>query len=219
MHAETDQDLLLYMAAGDEAEQRAALEEFYKRHIDYIYRRVLRIGNLHRLTGDDIDGLSVDILIKIYLKAGTFTTPDHLTTDDMPYYIKAWIGRIAQNHINDMFRSSPIDLSCSPLHDVGEDQETIGPEGGGSTEIDGDSPLLGLLKEALATLPPDDQAIIRWYISNQDAANPGTRGRQGDTKEIADAFGTTPAAIRQRVSRSKRKIHEYMESADRQRSA
>jgi len=108
--------------------------------------------------------------------------------------LEGWLMRMVTNACNRMRRGRKNDPA---LH------SELGDEVGGDTSLPSDSAQQSQLAEALSaaleTLPPDDRAIVLLSEVN------GWRG-----PEIAEAMGISPAAVRTRLSRSRRRLRDQL---------
>ncbi len=93
---ETDGDLLLFMSwnADDPDAASAALGEFYRRHMKYLYDRCARAY------ADDIGDAGVEDLVqetfwRAFEKASTYVPQRANNADHARHALRAWLGQIA----------------------------------------------------------------------------------------------------------------------------
>ena len=103
---ESDEDLLVYMtlARDDPAVAAAAWEEFYRRHVEYLYGIAVRA--YAKLLGGEAGVCDVvaDTFKRAYEHADTFTTGGITDAERMRLRTRAWLGRIAERLVQTRLR-------------------------------------------------------------------------------------------------------------------
>lgn len=95
---DTDEELILYMSDKDKnpVEARGALEEFYRRHANYVLG-ICQQACKGMLDDDLINGIMVDTFQKVYLSANTYELSSQQPDDKIRRCVRAWLGVIAKH--------------------------------------------------------------------------------------------------------------------------
>ncbi len=199
-----DGDLLLAMARKD-AQSHAAWEEFYRRHVEYLYF-VCRGAFSTALGSHSVEDLVQDVLIRAYERARTFVLDQTLDADRQRRAVRAWLGKISANMVHDSFRDEPmvtfVDDEVLEAHSY-ETSTTY--EEGEPVEPD----RVRILNEAMQTLTEREQQVLRatafWY-------QPGASQQRLPNRAMADLatdLKTSSANVRQIRVRSIAKVRNY----------
>jgi RNA polymerase sigma factor (sigma-70 family) len=205
---ESDADLLLYMsmAADDSAAATAAWEEFYRRHVDYLYAVSLRaFGPL--LGGEPgVADLVADTLKRAYERAGTFNDGGIADHEKLRRRTRAWLGRIAQRlamtALRDQARLPVRSIEPEQWQQIAEEPEDTGNH----TNED----QRAALKQALSDLSEKEQLVLRvtfqWYRMNSEHQ----RLPEHVCAELAASLQTTPENLRQIRRRALQKLTKVL---------
>lgn len=195
---DSDEDIILYLAAGDADQKRAAAEQFFVRFHPYIQKVCVRYCREMRFERSDPGDFAIDVLITAIEKAETFDVPPSSSASAIRNHIKAWLGKIAKHYVVDAIRNMngyAITDDFDPI-----DTPIVLDE-------DAHSPNRSLpYRKALAQLPEEELRLLQAYYGDRSLQNPEGRGQQGVTQALAEELGLTPAALRKRIERIKKKL-------------
>jgi RNA polymerase sigma factor (sigma-70 family) len=204
-NAERDDELLAYMACGEEEERHDAFEAFYERHKQYLY------GICHSVLKSfgrgivEVDDLFQATMLKARDGADTFRTEGETDRETLEDMVDAWLGRIAENVLIDWLRRRP---SVVPLD--AELSERLELEGNGGTEFKNENDEEHeLIREAVESLSPKEQAVI-WTDSLFYERRKHKRIPSDELDEIVSTLGMTKDSFRKTRERARKKIREYM---------
>ena len=118
---ETDGDLLVYMtlAPDDPPAARAAWEEFYRRHVNYLYAVCLRAYGRPLGGQPAVADLVADTFKRAYENAEKFDADGITDPERLRGRTRGWLGRIAQRLAQDALRRRsrlPTRLQWRPSH-------------------------------------------------------------------------------------------------------
>jgi len=203
---ETDADLLVYMTMGrdDPAAASAAWEAFYRRHVRYLYAVCLRAyGGM--LGGPDAAGdLVAETFRRAYEHAGTFDAGGIADADRLRRRVRAWLGRIAQRLFQSALRGGrrlpTVRLAQEKWQDVAAPPAPSG----------GDPQRVAQVREALGSLSPREQMVIRVTFQWYQADRAHQRLPNDVAADLAAALHTTPENLRQIRRRALKKIKAYL---------
>jgi len=204
---ETDADLLLFMAlrADDPPGARAAWEEFYARHVRYLYAVCLR-AYADLLGGPaGVGDLVADTFRRAYEHAGTFDAAGLDDPDRLRRRARAWLGRIAQRLVQTALRGRAKlpTVRLEPDHwQLIAGRDELPPAG--------DPQRVERVREAIASLSPREQAVLRvtfqWYRPDRSHQ----RLPNDVAAELAESLATTPENLRQIRRRAMRKVEAIL---------
>src|SRR6266498_5676880 len=120
--ADSDEDLLAYMAMADEdsAFAREAWAELFRRHLKYLYGTVIRRYGQIPGVASMIEEIVQDTFRLAFERATTFKPSGNTDRDGSRRVVRAWLGTIAKNVFADTFRrdrSVRPDLSTEEVPD------------------------------------------------------------------------------------------------------
>lgn len=198
LSADSDEDIILYLAAGDADQKRSATEQFFLRFHGYIRNVCVRYCREMHFDRSDPDAFAIDVLMTAIEKAETFNIPPSSSASAITNHIKAWLGKIAMHYVVDAIRSMN-------GYTITDDYEPI------DTPVvlaeDAPSPNRSLpYRKALTQLPEEERRLLQAYYGDRSLQNPEGRGQQGITQALAEELGLTPAALRKRIERIKKKL-------------
>ncbi len=204
---EADNQLLVRMRMRDEdpSAAREAWAEFYRRHVEYLYR-VCRRAYSGVLDEAGIRDLAQDTFIRAYERAETFDSGELTDPEKLRLRARAWLGKIALNILRTMLRGQ----AGTSTHSLEWEEWEKVPEP--PPAVNSNSIESGLVRNALATLPEREQHVLRvtyqWYRPDKKHQ----RLPHGVVANLAETLGTTPVNIRQMRSRALKKIEQYLRS-------
>lgn len=178
----TDPDLMLRVQAGD----RAAFDQLAARHLLRLRRGCLRILGDGALAED----AAQDALLRAWTRAGQYR-PESGS-------VSAWLHRIAVNGAIDRSRSG------RPLVGLlgGLPERVADPAAGAEAQL-ARAERLGLLREAIAGLPPRQRAALRL-----------TYGEGWSGRRAAAALSTSTRALEGLLRRARLVLRDYLEARD-----
>jgi RNA polymerase sigma factor (sigma-70 family) len=152
-----------------------------------------------------------DTFIRAYERAATYTESEAAEDGLRRRQLRAWLGRIANNIVMDLFRREP---QISFVDDIEvyelEANEKEGNESCGT---------LKLLEEALEGLSEREQEVLRataqWYVPGQRQQ----RMPNSEMKRLTAKLQTSAANIRQVRVRAIRKLEQAMRAIEGYNSA
>jgi RNA polymerase sigma factor (sigma-70 family) len=210
--SETDADLLFYMAMReDEPEMaRAAWEEFYNRHVEYLFSVCMKFGRI--LGGEQgVADLVQDTLRRAYERADTFTADGLKEPDELRLWTRAWLGTIATNLLRSALRShrniNAEFLDQEHWQDIPE-RTTDPPDAEKSEPED-----VRQMREAFSSLPERQQTVVLLRMQWYDPTKKHQRLPNAVAADLAAKLGTTPENFRKIYERSMRQLKEKLPTA------
>ena len=205
----SDGDLLecMALAEADPVAAREAWEQFYVRHVRYLYAVCMRAYGC--MVGDaGVADLVAETFHRAYEHAGTFRPVDGDDGDLLRRRTRAWLGRIAQRLFQTLLRTrgrvATVRLSQEHWQNVAAEPPEI-PAGEGA------SPRIRQVREAIARLTGREQTVLRvtmqWYRPDMD----NQRMPEAVVAELAESLQTTPENLRQIRRRALRKIRQFLQ--------
>ena len=200
----TDAGLLACMATGGEGDLRArsAWEEFYRRHVEYLYRVCLRAyGDLLGGEAGAAD-ITAEALRIAFVNADKFDPAGIDDAERLRLRARGWLGWIARRLVQDILRSR----RRLPVRDMelGHWPAAALPGAGEPTEK------AQLARQAIEALSEREQVVIRttmqWYRPEKD----NQRLPNEVSAELAATLATTPENLRQIRRRAMTKIAEFI---------
>lgn len=198
-----DEELMLFISAGSETEVVSARREFGRRYGGYLLtlsRMWTKNRNHPTHEAEDMFALC---LARIFDRADQY--------DQSKGMVKAWIGTILHNLIEDEYKDS--ERKCVPIvaSTDGPDFQALEKEILSLDDRPDESrPIRVRLGQALNSLSDRNREILLAYFDLKDVGNLKARGEQGVTQELAGRFDLTPVNVRQIVFRSLNKVKQYM---------
>lgn len=206
-HAEGDEDLLAWMSMRDEEPElaQAGCDEFYQRHLNYVYTVVRRA--FQTLVGEAaVDDLVSDTFGRVFERAGTYTPCGAPDANGKRQNVLAWVGKIALNVGADYLRDPNTRLEFV------DDWEPVEPQmvsrDGGTLSIEAQ-----WAGEALESLPVRERTILLATLQHYVVGAENQRLPNGVAEDLARTYQTTPVNIRQIRKRALAKVRKYVEDA------
>ena len=188
MHTQTNKESLVQRAANGD---RAALEEALAGVQDLVFNLSLRmLGTFH-----DAEDASQDILVKVMTRLSSFRGDSAFDT---------WVFRIAVNHLRDykkhLFAQSPLSFEFYG-EDIRSGRAADAPDltGGVDSSLLAQELKLSCTNVMLQCLDPESRCA---FIL-------GTMFRL-DSRAAGDILDLTPEAYRQRLSRARRRMADFL---------
>jgi len=204
---ETDVDLMGYMSmkGEDPSTAREAWAEFYRRHVEYLYRVCHRAYD-HILGGDaGVGDIVAETFHRAFQKAELFDANDIEDPDRLRRRTRAWLGRIAQRLVQDTLRST----QRVPTRQFETETWQNIPER--PSPPPRDDQLIRRVRDALEQLTERERTVIRitfeWYRPGRNHQ----RLPNDVVADLAETLETTPENLRQIRRRAMTKIRELVE--------
>ena len=186
---------------------REAFSEFYRRHAPWLLTTVRKSHAPRLLHGDDdaLHDVVLDTMQLAYTRAETFELGSIPDPEHIRRRVRAWLGGIANNVVED---------AVNALHSV----PTPDPEDDiGQTILDTDDPeiseLAKRLEKEIEGLPEREQDILRTWILYIKPGEANQRVPNGVPEALAARHNTTPVNIRKIRSRVIADIREKLENS------
>jgi RNA polymerase sigma factor (sigma-70 family) len=203
---ESDGDLLVYMTMAEEdpPTARAAWEEFYRRHAEYLYAVCVRAyGPL--LGGQaGVCDLVADTFRRAYEKADKFDAQGISDPERLRRRTRAWLGRIAQRLAQTVLRGRH--RMPTAFLEPEQWRQVAGPprsEGASSDEV-------RRVQEALLSLSEREQLVLRVTLQWYDPGRVHQRLPNEVAADVARTLRTTPENLRQIRRRALKKVEELL---------
>lgn len=203
VRGDSDEDLLVYIGWKAEHPElaNAACDEFYRRHLKYVYAVIDRAYG-SELGKDGVVDMVADTFLRIYERASTYQPCGETSPDRQRRNALAWVSTIALNLCKDHFRNPDTRIVL-----VDEWSETTEPEARSDEYAeptwDGE---LKCIHAAMEKLSEREQAILRVTM---DYWKPGTEHQRlpNDVAEsLARTFDITSDNLRKIRERALRKL-------------
>jgi RNA polymerase sigma factor (sigma-70 family) len=206
LQQETDADLLVYMTmAGDEPRTaRAAWDELYRRHAEYLYAVCLRAYG--PLLGGEPGAcdLVAETFKRAYEHADTFDAAGIADADRLRRRARAWLGRIAQRLAQTALRGR----GRLPARFLEQDQwQYVSTP---SPQRKADPRKTRLVREALSSLGEREQVVLRVTFQWYEPGREHQRLPNDVAADLAASLQTTSENLRQIRRRALRKVETYL---------
>lgn len=212
-HEASDSELLSAMSVGD-GQSFAALDIFYRRYAEALYRHVYRVKGLAEADRRD---LVQETMMQAFRAAETFTGDDSGDPEKRRRRTLAWLGQIAARiHYQNYRRRQGVEFEALESENKAtEEIENVAekiPESelvwkiresedailkifsaGGETE----SAARKILGEVLEELPERDREILLATYEEFDLQNPTKQLSRDKIKEIMERYGITSKNLKQ----------------------
>lgn len=207
--SESETDLMSYMAMKDEDSDGAKLawEEFYRRHVDYLYsvcyKAYLRILG----SEDEICDLVTETFIRAYENAHSWKAEQITDRNRLRRRARAWLGRIAQRIILDLFRSNSPQMT--PVDPDWFEHISQNPKAD-----DKKNNLVQKIQDSFKTLNKKELTVIQITFQWYDVSKKNQRLPDDVIKDLASSLNTTTENLRQIRKRALQKIKNYIKQCE-----
>ena len=185
---------------------REAFGEFYRRHADWLCRRLSRTHAFRLLNSRDaVQDVVQDTFCRAYKGAHTFNPK--LVTDPrrIEALVRGWLGGIANRVIADMLqRSEPVAMEPIGL----EPRQAVWGEATDEPAVE--LPIVRALQEELQKLSPLQQDILAATELYYQPDTTYQRLPNGVTRKLADKHGTSSDNIRQVRRRTMARLRQTL---------
>lgn len=208
---EADEDLLVIISMKDDnLSSNLAFEEFHRRFKRFIYGMAIKVTATLPNSDELRDAVFQNTLINVYKYCDSFSTEGELDPEIIQRKIHGWLVKIAKNELLSLLRGqeSIVDPDRLNYRDTGVDNvmdEEVPDQLSYNEQIVG---------EALKLLKDRDQHVFMTYWLYYEMGE-GSQAKNLPSEvieELAAKYETTPENIRQIISRSKKKVFEYLET-------
>lgn len=208
---ESNEDLLVIISMRDDViSSNLAFEEFHRRFKRFIYGMAIKV-TAHLPNSDELrDAVFQNTLISVYKYSDTFSCQGETNSEIIKTRIHGWLVSIAKRELLALFKGQQIIIETEELTN-----EMLGRtdrmEEESSTELSYNEKIV---EESLKLLKERDQHIFMTYWLYYEKGE-GDQAKNLPTEvleELAAKYETTPENIRQIISRSKKKVFEYLKT-------
>jgi RNA polymerase sigma factor (sigma-70 family) len=198
-----DEDLLVYVGWKAEHPElaNAACDEFYRRHLKYVYAVIDRAYG-SELGTDGVVDMVTDTFLRVYERASTYQPCGEKDPDRQRRNALAWVSTIALNLCKDHFRNPDtqivlVDEWSDATDPAARSEQYIAPA------LDGD---LKCIHEAMEKLSEREQAILRVTMDYWKPGSEHQRLPNDVAEELARTFDITSDNLRKIRERALRKL-------------
>ena len=207
---ESDEDLLVIISMKEELESsNLAFAEFHNRYKRFIYGMAIKV-TLHLPNSDELrDVVFQNTLINVYRYCDSFSLDGESDPEIIKKRIHGWLVKIAKTELLALLRNRQSVIDPSEVN-MKFDFET-------ETDADTDTQITYneyIVGEALKLLKDRDQHVFMtyWLYYEHGEASQAKNLPQDILNELAEKYETTPENIRQIISRSKKKVNEFLKA-------
>jgi RNA polymerase sigma factor (sigma-70 family) len=180
---------------------------FYNKYKNYIYRVALHRCQIF----NEADGYAKEIAQLTFIKAfenlSKFSIPPDIDEKRLNYTIKAWLGKIANNHFNKLYAQYKLeDIDIDALQ-IGEPSYDMFNELYVNEEEQPSSSML-MLRQAMQQLNEMDRHILVTY-AHENCLDGKRHLSDTSIRILCELYKTTPENIRQRKSRAIKKMKSF----------
>lgn len=208
---ESDEDLLVIISMKDDIDSsNLAFEEFHRRFKRFIYGMAIKVtANLPN--SDELrDAVFQNTLVNVHKYCESFSTEEESEPEIIKRKIHGWLVKIAKNELLSLLRGQQPVVDPEELNNgISWGANVLDEEV--SDELSYNEQIVG---EALKLLKDRDQHVFMTYWLYYEMGE-GSQAKNLPTEvleELAAKYDTTPENIRQIISRSKKKVFEYLET-------
>lgn len=207
---ETDEDLLVIISMKDDVDSsNLAFVEFHKRFRRFIYGMAKKV-TINLPNSDEIrDAIFQNTLINVYKYSESFSAEGESDPEIVKRRIHGWLIKIAKHELLSLLRNNQPIIDPEELNEAYG--ETLNLDEDNSEELSYNEQIVG---EALKLLKDRDQHVFMTYWLYYES---GERAQAKNLppeilEELASKYETTPENLRQIISRSKKKVFEYLKT-------
>jgi len=152
----------------------------------------------------EADDLFQETMIRAFKSADTFKSDGLTDAKELQDKVDAWLGVIAENILIDWLRRRPKLVALDP----GILEENC-PRQNDEPAVDPDTEEIGLVREAIESLPPKQQAVM-WATSLLYERRTHQRTPTVALDEIVESLGMSRESYRKHKERARNKIREHL---------
>jgi RNA polymerase sigma factor (sigma-70 family) len=217
---DSDYDLLGYMAMKDDdpASAQAAWEEFYCRHIGYIYGALEKAHGKY-LDNGSLQDLAEETLMRVYERADKFNeNPDVTESTIQCRHVRGWMAKIAQNIYTDELRKQGGFRIIRPEDEIEWEQISFEVFCDAKIQDENFDELKKLklqwIREAFQNLNEKEQYVLLVAADYEKPSQQHQRLPNKISQELAQALNTTSDGVRQIRKRAKDAIKNYVQQKE-----
>ena len=205
---ESDEDLLVIISMKDDVESsNLAFTEFHYRYKNFIYGMAVKITTYLPNSVELRDAVFQNTLINVYKYCSSFGVNGEKDPKKIKSRIHGWLIKIARRELLALLSNREAIIDPSELNleyetdDLQEEDATIL-----YSEL--------MVNEALKILIERDQHIFMtyWLYYELGVGSQAKNLPPDILDDLATKYGTTPENIRQIISRSKRKVFDFLKA-------
>jgi RNA polymerase sigma factor (sigma-70 family) len=197
----SDEQLLAAIAV-EGSTRRTEMEEFYRRHVRYLYAVVRKQSSSLGFAQSECEDIVHDTFQRAFDHAASFRPSESVDGDAQRCWTRAWLGRIARNLILDALGSRKEVLASDSL----EREESPVPPSSGRKD-----PRLEALERIIEELSDREQDILRVTAMYHRAGERHQRLPNEVSQQLALRWGTTSENIRAIRMRALKKVQLAMQ--------
>lgn len=210
VRGESDEDLLVYMSWKDQAAvAKAACNEFYTRHVKYVFAVIQR--NYGSALGErGVEDMVTETFVRVIEKAGTYKPCGAKELDQQRRNALAWVGAIAKNLCRDHFRRPDTQLVLGEGEWTGDHDGLQAKPPVEATVLTDD---LKSVHEAMELLSERDRTVLRVTMDYWEFGREHQRLPNDIVEDLARSFDTSSENIRKIRERAMRHIEKHVEAS------
>jgi RNA polymerase sigma factor (sigma-70 family) len=210
--SETEFGVMRLMGDPDGAWSLPAFEEFYSRHILYVWKVCADVGEQLSCSAW-VEDVVQETFQRAQRTVGKFRFPT-CPEEEEDNVVKAWLGRIAHNRLCDYWRKSRRERTGSDGQwEALTESVTVGdvPDATALGSNPANAKRLALIEEAMATLSEREAHVLRVTSQFHRHGKRFQRLPNSVVEELASSLNTTPENLRKIRERARRKVRQYVE--------
>ena len=208
---ESDEDLLVIISMKDDIDSsNLGFEEFHRRFKRFIYGMAIKVTSNLPNSDELRDAVFQNTLINVHKYCDSFSNEGESDPEIVKRKIHGWLAKIAKNELLSLLRGQESIVDPEELNNAVSGEDKVNDEEV-SDELSYNEQIVG---EALKLLKDRDQHVFMTYWLYYEMGG-GSQAKNLPTEvleELAAKYETTPENIRQIISRSKKKVFEYLET-------
>lgn len=204
----TDKELMEALTkASKDQEINDLYNKFFKRYRGYVFK----VASQRTRNFKDAEQMAKDITQETFISVikgrKSFKFPANVNETDCANLVKAWLGRIANNHFNrEIAQRSDNDAIVLTLSKLPEPSTDLFEEiYGGNVEYEIPNPFMQKMQTAMNSLKERDKHILLEY-AREDCIETGKHLSESTIVYLCDLYNTTPENIRQIKKRTLLKL-------------
>ncbi|MGD0582291.1 MAG: sigma-70 family RNA polymerase sigma factor [Bacteroidales bacterium] len=210
MSNESDEDLLVIVSMKDDPHSsNLAFNEFYRRYKRFIFGMAYKVTEHLPNSVELRDAIFQNTLINIYKYCDSFSVFGEKDPETIRRMIHGWIVKIEKNELKSLLSDRQYVADNS---DESKEKDTT------DNNIDEDNEPISynesIVRESLKLLNERDQHIFMtyWLFYEQGKGSQAKNLPAPVLDGLASQYETTPENIRQIISRSKKKIFDFLKA-------
>ena len=203
---ESDEDLLVIISIKDDPKaSNQAFEEFHRRYKRFIFGMAIKLTSNLPNSEELRDAIFQNTLINVYKYCDSFSVEGEKDEGKIKKRIHGWLVRIAKNELLGLLRNKQVVIDPSEIGEpfAAEEEEVLFEEPSYDENI---------VNQSLKILSERDQHIFMtyWLYYDKGEKSQAKNLPPDILKELSGRYETTPENIRQIISRSKKKVFDFL---------